>query len=112
MVKVGNLQVYSCCKGRYRPTLGPYWYLASIPQCVCMAMLSAIIFGFSMSIPDHGPWKTTAWVLIGIEAIVYWVPICSNPGMPDKILRRAEQIAAGDGSADAEFSDVIINGEK
>ena len=77
-----------------------------------MAMLSAIIFGFSMSIPDHGPWKTTAWVLIGIEAIVYWVLICSNPGMPDKILRRAEQIAAGDGSADAEFSDVIINSEK
>ena len=48
------------------------------------------MFAISMSIPEYGFWKQAAWGLIFIEAIVFWVLIFSNPGIPDKILKRAE----------------------
>ena len=94
-MKIGSIRVFSCCKGFARPTLGPLWYFSWFYMLCMFALLGGILMYLTWFIPYRGPLIYVAWVLISIESIMYWMLCYSYPGIPDIILKRAQQIKDG-----------------
>ena len=104
-MKVGNLRVYSSFCGMFKPTLGPYWYLLWVPQCGCMIMLGGVLVAMTLSANASGPMTYTAWSLIAIELVFYWILCLSNPGIPAQILRKVKE---GENGNNADFTDISV----
>ena len=101
-MKVGNLRVFSPFCGLAQPTIGPLWYITWIPQCGCMALLGGVLVFMTLSIQNNDSMKYTAWGLIGLEVLLYWMLAFSQPGIPKQILRKAAEIDSGESTLNNE----------
>ena len=74
LMKVGNLRVFECCCGSLaKPTLGPYWYWSWIPQGGCTLMIGGVLFFMTLSVPIKGSMVYTAWALILLEVLMFYI---------------------------------------
>ena len=55
-------------------------------------MLGGVLVFMTLSVQETGPMKDTAWVLIGLEVLLYLMLLFSEPGIPAIILRKAAEI--------------------
>ena len=73
-----------------------------------MALLGGVLVFMTLSIQNNDPMKYTAWGLIGLEVLLYWMLAFSQPGIPKQILRKAAEIDSGESTLNNEESGAYL----
>ena len=61
-----------------------------------MALMGGVLVFMTLSVQENDPMKYTAWGLIGLEVLLYWMLAFSQPGIPKQILRKASEMDSGE----------------
>ena len=71
-------------------------------------MMGGVLVFMTLSVQNNDPMKYTAWGLIGLEVLLYWMLAFSQPGIPKQILRKAAEMDSGESTLNKEESGAYL----
>ena len=77
-----------------------------------MLLMGGVLVFMTLSVQNNDSMKYTAWGLIGLEVLLYWMLAFSQPGIPQQILRKAAEMDSGESSLNNESTGAYITSIK